>query len=505
MDRRAEILYHHIDLMKETYIKRLKEFVAIPSISEDLNHRLDVLRALRWCGIRLKNMGFDIRYRIVGTENVYIGDEVPLRTEETAHLPYLLCASLGYDTTKYTLLIYGHVDVKMIAPGEVWNGDPFEMQVVGDFIYGRGVTDDKGPVLGWINAIETFTQCAIELPVNVRFLIDGSEETGSELIPELLRELRKDFLVGVDFVAISDNYWLNMDTPCLTYGLRGVIYFYVYVDGSSRVLHSGTHGGAVQNPLVDLEALMCSLVSTNGTILVPGAYSCVRRPTEAELRNFETLDFDPATYAKQIGTDALYSNDKVELLRRRWLLPAVEFHGIEKSFDRIGAPTLIPKSVMGKFSLRIVPDQNPYLMSERFKCYLHQMHYRRCSGNRLRVKSFIDGRAFLADHTCVNYRAAYKALEEVWKKKPDLTRDGATIAMACTLEETTNRDVVLIPMGECQDFQHEARERMSVRNYINGIKVFVSYLCNLSAAIIEDSEDEDMRQEDRDRWRKRFW
>ncbi|KAM3178237.1 hypothetical protein ACTXT7_002946 [Hymenolepis weldensis] len=193
------------------------------------------------------------------------------------------------------------------------------------------------------------TQCKQEIPVNIRFLIEGGGETGSEGLRELLHEMRNDFLKDVDYVAISDNYWLNMNTPCLTYGLRGVIYFHIFVDGSERDLHSGSHGGAVQEPLADLQALMNSLVDFNGDIKVPRILDGVREPEVSELKRFETLDFDTTTYSSQIKTKALHSQDKVEILQRRWLLPAISFHGIEKSFDKIGSPTLIPRSVKSTF------------------------------------------------------------------------------------------------------------------------------------------------------------
>ncbi|VDK35833.1 unnamed protein product [Taenia asiatica] len=494
MDRFLDVLLQFIDRRTDTYVKRLEELIAIPSISEDINHRLDVLKALRWCGIRLKNMGFEICYRKVGDGNIYEGESLPLHPTERVPLPFVLCASLGHDLTKRTLLIYGHVDVKTVTPQEAWATDPFKLTVIEGRMHGRGVADDKGPL-----------QCNTEVPVNVRFLIEGGEETGSEGLPELLQEMKKDFLKDIDYVAISDSHWLNMDTPCLTYGLRGVIYFYVHVEGSKRNLHSGCHGGAIQEPLIDLQALMCSLVSENGKIRVPGIYDHVRRPEKAELERFEKLDFDTDTYTNQIQTTALYSRDKVEILRRRWLLPSIEFHGIEKSFDTMGAPTLIPKEVMGKFSLRLVPDQNPRILASRVRCYLKEVHLRRCSGNNLTIKAFSDGRPFLADQSCPNYRAAYEALKYVWEKEPDLIRDGATISMAGALEEATNRDVVLIPISENQDFIHDGLEWMSVRNYINGIKVFATYLHKLRCLDLEDPKDEAGKQDLRLKWRKSLW
>nr|AGC52722.1 cytosolic non-specific dipeptidase 2 [Spirometra erinaceieuropaei] len=505
MDKSLLILQKFIEARQDKYIKRLKQPVAIQSISSELDHRYDVLKALRWCALKFQKLGFSIRYRIVGPENVYVGDKLPLHSDEQAELPYVVCAEYGNDPTKRTVLIYGHVDVKPIAKDENWTHDPFDLQVVGEYMWGRGVTDDKGPVVGWLNAIEAYAKAKIEIPVNIRVLLDGSEETGSEGIRVLLNEMKKDFLKRIDYVAISDNYWLGMNTPCLTYGLRGVIYFYVYVEGPKRHLHSGAHGGAVQEPLEDLDALLASLVDKDGRVLVPNLYDTVRKPDEEELRRFAKLDFTIPTYGGQITTSALYEASKVEILQRKWCLPCITVHGIEDSFDRIGAPTLIPKKVMGKFSVRIVPDQNPRRIADLVRKHLESVHKKRRSGNRLEIKVFRDGQPFLADHTCPNFTAAKRAITHVWGKEPDLTRDGATISMAVALEETTNRDVVLIPMGQCLDFQHEVNERLSIKNYIKGIQVFACYLFHIAALDKEDSDLEAERQLQRKKWRYTFW
>uniref|UniRef100_A0A183B653 M20_dimer domain-containing protein n=1 Tax=Echinostoma caproni TaxID=27848 RepID=A0A183B653_9TREM len=194
----------------------------------------------------------------------------------------------------------------------------------------------------------------------------------------------------------------------------------------------------------------------------------------------------------------LQSYDKVDLLRRRWCLPSISIHGIEHSFDKPGAPTLISRKVMGKFSVRVVPAQPPKKIAQKVKAYLEQLHQLRGSPNRLEIKIFRDGRPFLGDHTVKNYQAAARAITRVWQKEPDLTRDGAAIPVAI---ESTKKDVILIPMGQSLDFQHENNERLAIRNYINGIKVFINYFFELASAENEDSEEEEQRQNEREKWR----
>ncbi|THD25926.1 Cytosolic non-specific dipeptidase [Fasciola hepatica] len=501
MDRKVFTLFSFVEQMQPKYIERLRTFVSIPSISEQQDHRLDVVKALRWIAYKLKKIGADVRFRRIGKEIIYTGDHIPLTATDELELPDVVVGSLGSDVTKRTLLIYGHVDVKPVHESEHWSHDPFDMQVRGEYLCGRGVTDDKGPLLGWINAIEAFQKTKIQLPINFKFVIEGMEEVGSEGLHELLNELSLSFFKNVDHVAISDNYWLGQNKPCLTYGLRGVIYFYITVEGSDRVLHSGCHGGAVAEPLSDLISLLAALNDSQGRPMVPDIYEDIEEIDSEEIARFSRLDFQPQVYKANIAAPGLQSYDKVDLLRRRWCLPSISIHGIEHSFDKPGAPTLICKKVMGKFSVRVVPAQPPKKVAQKVKNYLEQLHKLRGSPNKLDIKIFRDGRPFLSDHTTVNYQAASRAIIRVWQQEPDLTRDGAAMPVAIALEESTRKDVVLIPMGQSLDFQHEGNERLAIRNYLNGIKVFAMYFFELAAAEREDSEEEAARQNKREKWR----
>ncbi|CAL8098360.1 unnamed protein product [Calicophoron daubneyi] len=501
MDRKIFTLFTMMDQYQEKYINRLRNFVAFRSISEVKENRLEVVKALRWIALRLIKLGAEVRMKRIGKETIYTGDDIPLTKSDELELPDIIVAQIGSDVTKRTVLIYGHVDVKPVYESEGWKHDPFDMQVVNGYMYGRGVTDDKGPLLGWINVIEAFQKTNTILPVNLKLVIEGMEEAGSEGIHELLNDLSHNFFRNVDYVVISDNYWLGQTTPCLTYGLRGVVYFYVTVTGSERVLHSGCHGGAVFEPLTDLVNLLSALSDNQGRPIIPGIYDDIQDIDPEEIKRFGKLDFLPSMYQNDIESPGLQSYDKVDLLRRRWCLPSISIHGIEHSFDKPGAPTLISKKVMGKFSIRIVPDQPPKKVAQKVKEYLENLHRIRGSPNHLDIKVFRDGRPFLADISCPNFEAARKAIVRVWGQEPDFTRDGAAIPVALALEESTGRDVILIPMGQSLDFQHESNERLSIRNYMNGMKVFVMYFFQLAAMEMEDSEEEEARQKAREQWR----
>uniref|UniRef100_A0A915K6K2 Cytosolic non-specific dipeptidase n=1 Tax=Romanomermis culicivorax TaxID=13658 RepID=A0A915K6K2_ROMCU len=228
-------------------------------------------------------------------------------------LPPILFANLGEDPRKKTICIYGHLDVQPAALEDGWNTEPFKLIEKNGKLYGRGATDDKGPVIGWINVLEAFKTCNIELPVNIKFCFEGMEESGSVGLESALQHNRDWFKVkflsycvtytytryavnlysqDVLYCCISDNYWLGTRKPCLTYGLRGLSYYSVEITCASQDLHSGIHGGAVHEAMSDLVYLLNNLVDKSGKILIPHVYDQVAPVTDAERGLYDNLDFD---------------------------------------------------------------------------------------------------------------------------------------------------------------------------------------------------------------------
>lgn len=192
---------------------------------------------VEWTSKRLQNLGAHTELRDVGNQELYDGTVLPL--------PPILLGSLGNDPNKKTVLLYGHLDVQPAHKDDGWDSEPFELTETDGKLFGRGASDDKGPVLCWIHAIEGYQSIGVDLPVNIKFVFEGMEESGSEGLDELLFSEKDKFLLNVDFVCISDNYWLGTNKPCLTYGLRGVCCFCIEVECASRDLHSGVFGGTV--------------------------------------------------------------------------------------------------------------------------------------------------------------------------------------------------------------------------------------------------------------------
>lgn len=253
-----------------------------------------------------------------------------------------------------------------------WSTDPFVLTQHSETkaLYGRGSTDDKGPLLAWLNVIEAHRETKTELPVNLKFLFESMEESGSEGLEELVIKEANGFLSDIDAVCISDNYWLGTKTPCLTYGLRGLSYFKVSLSGPGNDLHSGIFGGSSHEPMTDLFALFSKLVTPAGEILIPGINELVAPLTEAERARYEVIDITTQDIEGAVGGKVLISEDKTTLLMARMRYPSLSIHGIEGAFSGVGAKTVIPASVHGKFSIRLVPDQTPEAIEQLVQTYL---------------------------------------------------------------------------------------------------------------------------------------
>ncbi|KAF2889655.1 hypothetical protein ILUMI_16518 [Ignelater luminosus] len=371
-------LFAHIDANKEHYIKNLAEAVAIKSVSAWPDTRGEIRRMIEWAGERLRKLGVEVFIRDIGQQTLIDGRKIPL--------PPVLLGELGKDPKKKTVLIYGHLDVQPALKEDGWDSEPFVLTERNGKLYGRGSTDDKGPVLGWIHALEGYKAIGEDVPVNLKFVFEGMEESGSEGLDELLEAEKGKFLGGVDYVCISDNYWLGTDKPCITYGLRGICYFGVEVECSDKDLHSGVFGGTIHEAMADLIYLLNTLVDKDGKILIPDIQKNVAPLSADENALYEKIEFDVGQYRNSIGTSRLAHNEnKVQLLMHRWRYPCLSIHGIEGAFSEPGQKTVIPRRVVGKFSVRIVPNQEPKDVAKCVVTHLEKKWNERGSTNKMKV------------------------------------------------------------------------------------------------------------------------
>jgi len=462
-------LFSHIDAHQEDYIKTLAEAVAIKSVSAWPECRPEIKKMIDWAQHRLEKLGTKCEQKDIGLQTLPDGRKIPL--------PPVLFGQLGNDPKKKTICLYGHLDVQPALKEDGWDTEPFELIEKDGKLYGRGSTDDKGPVIGWIHAIEAFQATGSELPVNLKFVFEGMEESGSEGLEELLKKEKDGFLKGSDYVCISDNYWLGKKKPCLTYGLRGICYFFCEVSCAKADLHSGVFGGTVHEAMVDLMWLMSQLVDGQGNIMVPGLMDDVAPVTDEEKSLYSEIDFDVEDFRQDLGAKKLiHHQDKMKTLMARWRFPSLSIHGVEGAFSEGGAKTVIPRRVIGKFSIRLVPDMTPEVVGQKVVSYMESLWAKRGSPNTMKASLYHGGATWLSDPNHPHYEAARRATKLVYHTEPDMTREGGSIPITLVLQEVTGKNVLLLPMGACDDGAHSQNEKINRTNYIEGTKLLAAYL-----------------------------
>ncbi|EPS44675.1 hypothetical protein H072_1331 [Dactylellina haptotyla CBS 200.50] len=457
--------YAQVDALEEKFIDRLRKAVAIPSVSAEPERRPDVVKMAEFLKAELEALGASIQY-------YYPGEQSP-----GLDLPPVLLGRYGSDPAKRTILVYGHYDVQPAFKEDGWEYQPFDLTIDGEGrMFGRGSTDDKGPVLGWLNAIEAHQKAGLDFPVNLLMCFEGMEESGSEGLEELIKKEAKNFYKDTDAVCISDNYWLGTTKPCLTYGLRGCSYYQLEVSGPGQDLHSGVYGGTVTEPMTDLVNIMSTLVDNKGKILIDGIYNQVAPVTERETALYQNIDFEMGTIHEALGSKTTISQDAKETLMARWRYPSLSLHGVEGAYYAPGAKTVIPAKVIGKFSIRTVPNMELDEVTKLVKAHIEKATNNLGTNNKVEVSLIHDGKWWVADPDHWNFRAAAKATKQVWGVEPDLTREGGSIPITLTFEEETGKNVLLLPMGTSTDQPHSINEKLDKKNYIQGTKLLGSYL-----------------------------
>ncbi|XP_050718400.1 cytosolic non-specific dipeptidase-like isoform X3 [Eriocheir sinensis] len=491
-------IFKYVDDNKERFIDVLREAVAIQSVSAWPEKRQEIVRQMEWAKTKLEALGATCTLNDIGEQILPTGKKIAL--------PPVLTGQLGNNRKKNTLLVYGHLDVQPALLGDGWDTEPFVLTEMNGKLYGRGASDDKGPVIGWLHAIEAYQKNGLDVPVNIKFVLEGMEESGSEGLEEFLtaegieeptpgkedkdrkaekkkKELKDRFLYGTDFVCISDNYWLGTEKPCITYGLRGICYFTITVECCKKDLHSGVFGGTVHEAMADLIYLMDNLVDGKGKILIPGIMDDVAELTPEEEKLYADIDFDLDEYRHDMGHSRLiHHGDKVKTLMARWRYPSLSIHGIEGAFSEGGAKTVIPRKVIGKFSIRIVPNQVPEVVSQQTCDYLNQKWQERGSCNFMKASLHHSGIHWLSDPNHPHIQAGRRAVRHTFGVDPDLTRDGCSIPITLVMQKATGKNVMLLPMGASDDGAHSQNEKIDIRNYIEGTKLMAAYLLEVSKA-----------------------
>jgi len=459
---------------QDRFVEHLSQWVAVKSVSASREDRGKCFEMMNLVRDEMVKLGIDVE--LCDNPDKYQTFE---DSEEPVPLPPIILGKLGGDLNKKTICVYGHLDVQPAEITDGWDTEPFVLQEIDGKLYGRGSTDDKGPVLCWLEMIHSFQTLKMDLPVNLKFCFEGMEESGSEGL-ETLIELRRDtFFKDVDYVCISDNYWLGKKTPCLTYGLRGCLYFHAEIKCAKNDLHSGIYGGQVHEGMVDLVHLWSKLIDQKHHCLVPGFYDDVEPLGDGETDIYDRIDFDVNDFKKDIKVNRLIGEvegdnikSKRNILMNRWRYPTLSLHGIHGAYDGDRSKTVIPGTITGHFSCRIVPNQNVEDIEKKVMDYCYQVHRESGSPNKLTMRNDTGGIWWKGDYEDNNFKAGANAMFKVFGKQPDLTREGGSIPVTLALQQATGKSVMLLPVGACDDGAHSQNEKFNRLNFINGVRYF---------------------------------
>jgi acetylornithine deacetylase/succinyl-diaminopimelate desuccinylase-like protein len=436
----------YLDSHRTDFEEQLKALIRIPSISAQPDHDPDTRRAAQWIHDDLAALGLH-------TELV-----------ETQKHPIVYAEWLGAPG-KPTILIYGHYDVQPPEPLEPWLSPPFEPTVRNGNLYARGSTDDKGQMFTHLKAVEAWLKTTGKLPVNVKLVIEGEEEVGGASLEAYLPANKGK--LACDFAVISDSSQFAPGQPAITYGLKGLAYFELLVQGANRDLHSGTYGGAVANPLNALATILASLKGPDGKIRLPGFYDSVKPVADWERAEFAKLAFSEAEFQADLLVSSLEGEAGYTTLERKWVRPTCDINGIFGGYAGPGPKTVLPCKGGAKLSFRLVPDQDPKTVARQFHDHVAMV----CPpGVTYEIISHHGAPAVLVNTETTGVKAAVRAIEAGFGTRPVFIRDGGSIPVVGLIKQNLAVDTLLLGWGQNDDNLHGPNEKFSLTDFHRGIK-----------------------------------
>ena len=443
---------NYIEQNKDRFLSELFELLRIPSISAQPSlHKDDMVRAAEWLRESLLKAGVD-RAEVMPTE----GNPV-------------VFAEKIIDPAKPTVVVYGHYDVMPVDPIEQWNTEPFEPVVKDGRIWGRGADDDKGQLFMHAKAFETLVATE-QLTCNVKFMLEGEEEIGSESLYKWCEENKE--LVAGDVILISDTSMIAWDIPSITCGLRGLTYMQVEVTGPDKDLHSGLYGGAVANPANVLAEMIASLVDEKGHITIPGFYDDVRELSAEEREEFNKAPFSKENYMKGVGVEELAGEDGYTTPERTGVRPTLDVNGMWSGYIGEGTKTIIPSTASAKISMRLVPHQDYEKIAELFEA-----HFRAIAPPTVKVDvKFLHGGAPYVSPTDLKaYQAAASAVEQTFGRRPLPFYSGGSIPIVSHFEKALGMKSILLGFGLSCDAIHSPNESFGLDNFYRGIETIAAF------------------------------
>ncbi|MCK5401122.1 MAG: dipeptidase [Flavobacteriaceae bacterium] len=455
----------YVNQHKDRFLNELIELLKIPSISADSAYKNDVLKTAETVKISLQNAGCDV-VEICETKGnpIVYGEKI-----------------IGQNLP--TVLVYGHYDVQPPDPMNLWNSPPFEPVIKNTdlhpdgAIFARGSSDDKGQMYMHIKALE-FMTTTNQLPCNVKFMIEGEEEVGSVSLSKFVKENQEK--LSNDIILISDTGMIAPGVPSITTGLRGLSYVEVEVTGPNRDLHSGLYGGTVANPINILCKMIASMHDENNHITIPGFYDKVENLSQEERNEMAKAPFSLDEYKAALGIDAVYGEKGYITNERNSIRPTLDVNGIWGGYTGEGAKTVIASKAYAKISMRLVPNQDWIEITKLFTAHFENIAPK---GVTVKVTPHHGGQGYVTPTNSIGYKAAGKAYEEAFGKKPIPQRSGGSIPIVALFEQELKSKTILMGFGLDSDAIHSPNEHFGVFNYLKGIEtipLFFKYFTELS-------------------------
>lgn len=454
-----DFIGNYIETHKDRMLDELMEVLRIPSVSADPKYKGDVEKTAQWMAEKLRASGAD-------DVEVFPTDGHPI-----------VFGQKLIDPSKPTVLVYGHYDVQPADPVELWTSPPFEPVIKDGKIYARGACDDKGQVYMHLKAFEAM-MANNALPVNVKFIIEGEEEVGSEHLEGFIKA-NKDKL-SCDVILISDTSIVANDVPSITTGLRGLCYMEVEVTGPNRDLHSGVYGGGVANPINTLCDMIASLIDEKGHITVEGFYDDVILVSDAERAEMAKTPFNLEAYKKDLGIDEVKGEEGYTTLERVSIRPTLDVNGIWGGYTGEGSKTVLPSKAHAKISMRLVPGQTAEKTAQLFTA-----HFNKIAPPYVKVKvtNHHGGEPVVVPLDFPPMQAAMKAMEKSFGITPIPTREGGSIPIVALFESVLGAKSILMGFGLNSDAIHSPNEHYGLFNYYKGIETipwFFHYYAEMS-------------------------
>jgi acetylornithine deacetylase/succinyl-diaminopimelate desuccinylase-like protein len=436
---------NYIESNKDRFLSELLDLLRIPSISADASYASSVRQAAEWLADNLKQAGAD-----------------HVRLEETAGFPIVYGEKM-VNASAPTVLVYGHYDVQPADPLNLWDSPPFEPVIKDEIIYARGACDDKGQMFMHIKAFEAML-ATDNLTCNVKFMIEGEEEIGSNHLATFVKEHKE--LLKADVILISDTAIVANDIPSIDVGLRGLSYLEISVQGPNRDLHSGVYGGAVANPINILCEMIASLHDEFNQINIPHFYDDVLEVSAADRAAMAQTPFDLDAYQSDLGIHAVYGEKGFTTIERASIRPTLDVNGIWGGYTGEGAKTVLPSMAFAKISMRLVPNQSSEKITQLFSDHFLAIAPK---GVKVTVTPHHGGEAYLMPTDSIAFQAASEAMAETFGKYPIPTRGGGSIPIVALFEKELGIKSILMGFGLDSDAIHSPNEHFGLFNFYKGI------------------------------------